>query len=225
MKAINGGILIILISLSNQQNLEAQGFVNLNFESANLTGYSSLQQVPISSALPGWSVDFIASGSTNAVTQVVYNGISLGGQGISIIDSNAPSFLPLQGKYSAFLFGTDLNGSTTAMISQTALVPNDAASLLLDVYAFNSFEVSLGGQTINMIPLETFSNYTLYGANISSFAGDVETFSLIAPPTGGPNGVEFDNIQFSTSAVPEPSIFGFFALGGAAFAWRRCQKS
>jgi hypothetical protein len=106
------------------------------------------------------------------------------------------------------------------MISQTGLVPSGTMSLRLDAYAFYNFEVTLGGQTINMIPLQTFSNYTLYAGDISSFAGNVETLSLIAPPTGEPNGVEFDNIQFSPSAVPEPSSFVLFAVGGLFLAWR-----
>jgi hypothetical protein len=222
MKAIKSGILIILI-LIIKQNAKAQGFVNLDFESANVSGYPpNSTDVPVSSALPGWSAYGINNSSgTNALTQVGYDFISIGSAGISVIDSNASGFLPLQGNYSAFLFGSS-NGSigNATVISQTGLVPSGTMSLRMDVYAFYNFEVTLGRQTINMIPLQTFPNYTLYGGDISSFAGNVETLSLIAPPTGEPNGVEFDAIQFSPSAVPEPSSFGLFALGGLILAWR-----
>jgi hypothetical protein len=221
MKTIKNGILIILL-LIIKQNSEAQGFANLDFESANVAGYPLYStDVPVSSALPGWSAYFITSGTTNALTQVGYDAISAGGNGLTVIDSSAYPILPLQGEYSTVLFGSQ---GITAMISQTGLVPNGTMSLLMDVYAFYNFEVTLGGQMINMIPLQTFSNlgfnYTLYGGDISSFAGNVETLSLIAPPTGVPNGVEFDDIQFSPSSIPEPGVFGLFALGGLLFSLR-----
>jgi len=176
---------LVVVSLTFLRSAFGQGFVNLDFESANVSGYPLYStDVSVSSALPGWNAYFITSGTTNTLTQVGYDAISAGGAGITVIDNNAPALLPLQGKYSAVLFGTDLNGSTTTMISQTGLVPDGTKSLLMDVYAFYNFQVTLGGQTISMIPMQTFSNlgfdYTLYGANISSFAGSVETLSLIA---------------------------------------------
>ncbi len=221
-------VLSIWIGLISGMSIMARGqgaFQNLDFESANVAGYpASSTDAPIGSALPGWSAYLITGGTTQGLAQVGYDAISLGGSGVTVVDGGAYPILPLQGVYSAMLFGTDLNGSTTAMISQTGLVPNGTMSLTMEVYAFYNFEVTLGGQTISMIPLQTVSNgsysYTLYGGNISAFAGDVETLSLIAPPTGGPNGVEFDNIQFSPSAVPEPSSFGLFGLGGLLLAWR-----
>jgi hypothetical protein len=175
----------VAISFALLRNVSGQSFENLDFESANVSGYpvDSINDVPVSSALPGWSAYGINNSSgTNALTQVGYDFISIGSSGISVIDSNAPGFSPLQGDYSAFLFGSRVGSvSNTAMISQTGLVPSGTMSLRLDAYAFDNFEVTLGGQTINMIPLQTFSNYTLYGGDISSFAGDVETLSLIAP--------------------------------------------
>ncbi|MGD1088171.1 MAG: hypothetical protein ABR955_05545 [Verrucomicrobiota bacterium] len=210
----------VAVSFALLRNVSGQDFVNLNFESANVSGYPLYStDVPISSALPGWSAYYYSnySSGTNALTQVGYDLISIGSSGITVVDSNAPALPPLQGQYSTILFGSEANGDVTVLISQTGLVPSGTMSLLMDVYAFYNFEVTLGGQTINMIPLQTFPNYTLYGGNISSFAGDVETLSLIAPPTGVPNGVEFDDIQFSPSPVPEPSIFGLLALGGLFF--------
>jgi len=197
----------------------SQGFLNLDFESANISGYPpNSMNVPISSALPGWGAYFISGGTTNTLTQVGYDAISLGSAGISVIDSNAPAFSPLQGNYSAMLFGS---GFVTTAISQTGLVPNGTKSLMMDIYASDSFEVTLGGQAINMVPLQIFSNYTLYGGDISSFANQVETLTLLAPPTGVPNITEWDAIVFSPSSIPEPSVFGLLILGGLFFGLRR----
>jgi hypothetical protein len=209
----------ILVLLCLLQKSYGQGFENLDFESADVTGYAP-GFIPVSSALPDWSAYFISGGTTNALTQITYDGISAGTAGIFIEDSSSAFISPLQGAYSVAIFGSQFE-SETAVISQTGLVPNGTMSLLMDVYLFNSFQITLGGQTINMIPLQTFSNYTLYGGDISSFAGNIETLSLIAPPTGLGNGAEFDNIQFSSLLVPEPGVLGLLALGGLIFGlWR-----
>src|SRR5258705_2126322 len=139
MKAIKNGVLIIL-ALIFRQNGDAQGFLNLNFEAANVSGYSSGDYFPIGSALPGWSGFYTSSDGTIPATHVWYNGISLGGAAISIIDANAPVFRPIQGSYSAFLFGGGPNplfGGRDGVlyfptISQTGLVPNGTASLFVD---------------------------------------------------------------------------------------------
>ena len=202
-------LLILLVALSSQVG-GAQGFVNLDFEDANVAGYSPGSMIPTADAFPGWSVGASTAG---------YDLIPLGSFAISIIDSNAPAFV-LQGNYSAFLFGA--NG-IAAEISQTGLVPNGTESLQMDVYSFYNFIVTLGGQTLNMIPLSTNSTSIVYGADISAFAGQNATLSLIAPPVANPNGVEFDSIVFSSQSVPEPSEFGLFALGGLFFRLGRRQ--
>jgi hypothetical protein len=210
---------------------KSQGFVNLDFGSANLLGYSPGSiNVPISAALPGWNAYFINDANTQQLTQVTYDTITAGGNEISVVDtagvSGAPA--PLQGTYGAVVVGTDLNWNITGMISQTGVVPVGTSSITMDVatyYTFATFEVVLGGQLLNMIPLENFPEYTVYGANISEFAGNLETLQLLAPPSGGPNAVEYDNIQFSPSPVPEPSSFSLFALGTWFVAWRHWPNS
>jgi hypothetical protein len=210
----------------------SQGFVNLNFESANVSGYApDSSDVPITSALPGWSANLINSGSTSPVTQVWYDGISLGGALISVIDTNAPSFSPIQGRYSAFLFGgLGPDGQLhSAQIRQTGVVPVGTQSLLLDAYVSGaSFTVTLGGQIINMIPLQTFANYTLYGGSIpSGVAGQSEMLGFTEPPSAGtqPSMFELDNIQFSSSPIPEPSEFALVALGTLLFTLRRSENT
>jgi hypothetical protein len=206
----------------------SQSFVNLNFESANLTGYSPGSNVPTNAAIPGWTASSESSlGGTNADATIVYDEISTGGPFISIVDTNVgfSYFYPIQGRYSVFLFGASGVSST---ISQTGLVPAGTDTLLFDANASSAtFIVTLGGQTITLIPLQVFSYYTLYGADISSFADSIETLSFTEPPApvgqpgGDPNIFELDNIQFSSSPVPEPSALGLSALGGLFLAWRR----
>ena len=90
----------------------------------------------------------------------------------------------------------------------------------MDVNAGYGFTVTLGGQTINMVPLQAFPAYTTYGGDVSGLAGLVAQLSVTAPPTGVPNAVLLDNIRFSSQFVPEPGIFGLCALGALLLGWR-----
>jgi len=212
-------------------NIEAQGFGNLNFEAANVSGFSPGESdVPISDALPGWSVAYVNATNTIVASQVWYDSISLGGAVISVNDVNSPAFSPIQGRYSAFLFGGPYNSPTlySAEIDQTAVVPTGTESLLLDAYVFGAtFTVTLAGQSINMVPLETFANYTEYGGNIPSLlAGQMATLSIAeqAPDNSPPSMLELDDLVFSTSTVPEPGTFSLTLLGFLYLAWGRCRK-
>jgi hypothetical protein len=202
----------------------AQGtFLNLNFESANISGFSPNSQVPIANALPGWTGFY---GST-PTSQVGYDLISLGATAISVIDKSAPVFGPLQGNYSAFLFGGAGNGGpASASISQTAVITAGTQSLLMDAWSYDASPiVAINAQPINMIPLQTFANYTLYGGNIpSADVGPSVTLSFTEPPplTGGPSEFELDNISFSpTSVAPEPNPLILTGIGSFLFALHR----
>jgi hypothetical protein len=103
IKTIPGLSIVLFTALSAQGQ---DGFQNLNFEAANVSGYSAGSSIPASLALPGWTA-YLTDTSTSTVTpesQVVYDGISTGGPVISVIDANS-GFAPLQGNYSVFLFG------------------------------------------------------------------------------------------------------------------------
>jgi hypothetical protein len=220
-------IIVPLLFSSGLDGL-AQGFVNLDFESANPSGYSpGANNLPTSSAFPEWGVYYSSPGvGTNAPTRVWYDSLSLGGAFISVNDVNTGSgFAPIQGQYSAYLFGGpsdyfSIDGNPTYVtLSQTGLVPNGTESLEMDVRAGNGFTVTLGGQAINMVPLETFPGYTTYGGDISGLAGSIAQLSVTAPPTGVPNAVLLDNIRFSSQFVPEPGVFSLSALGALLLGW------
>jgi hypothetical protein len=139
--------------------------------------------------------------------------------------------LPLQGKYGVCLQGGPFNSPElfSAEISQTGLVPSGAKSLLIDMqYVYDSplAIVSLGGQVISMMPVETFPTYTVYGGDISAFAGQVETLTLAepSPASNPPSTVMLDNIVFSNSAIPEPGVASLFALAAVALGWRVLRR-
>jgi len=207
----------------------AQGaFQNLGFEAANVSGYSpGSSNVPMTNALPGWSGYYSTASVTNQAT-AWYDGISLGGAIISVIDSNAPAFRPLQGSFSAFLFGGGNGPLYSSTISQTGLVPTGTESLRFDAYVSGApFVVTLGGQTISMTPLQAFSNYTLYGGNVpATLSGQIATLTFTEPPATGvqPSMFELDNIQFSNQPTPEPSVFAVSVLGALLVGWRALRR-
>jgi hypothetical protein len=214
---------VATFALISQSGHSQGSFENLDFESANVSGYAqNSDNVPISQAMPGWS----APNSGGATALVWYDALSTGGYMIAINDTSFQGVPVLQGTYSAWLFG---GADAPATISQTGVVPSGTQSLLMDIASHGfPFMVTLGGQTLSMDPLQTFSTYTLYGANISAFAGQTEQLSITSPaPTGTPpNVLEIDNIQFSNQEIPEPQTWNLLLCGaGALSLWRWKRKA
>lgn len=217
-------LLVLCFALAHAGiSTQAQGtFQNLDFESASPAGYSpGVGDFPVTAAFPGWGVYYSSPGvGTKTATTVWYDAVSLGGAFVSLNDTGTGfGFTPIQGMYSAYLFGGPssyfpTNGAPTySAISQTGLIPTGTMSVLMDVKAGNGFTVSLGGQPINMIALQIFPNYTRYAGDVSAFAGLTAQLTISAPPTGVPNGVLLDDIGFSPESVPEPGVFGLWVPG------------
>jgi PEP-CTERM motif len=83
----------------------------------------------------------------------------------------------------------------------------------------------MGGQNISYSAISIGPNYTSYGGNIpSGLAGQIEQLTFDAPE-GGNNYWEIDDIQFSPSFIPEPSVLWLFALGGLFFGLRHKHNS
>jgi hypothetical protein len=200
----------------------SQGFINLNFEGATIIPDPSSPYYPdavyASDAIPGWT----ATGFIGP-TDILYNSASLGSTSVSILGTNG--YPPaLDGDFSVYLYG----GGTapSASISQTGVVPLSAESILFDAQGTGgTLVVSLGGQDISFAPISTAIGYTVYGGNIP--LGEVgQSEQLMFSALEGLNNFwEIDDIQFSTSPVPEPSALALCALGGLSLVWRRNRSS
>src|SRR5439155_8885095 len=99
---------------------------------------------------------------------------------ISIIDNGWPGFLGgsvIQGSFTAILQAGVTLGTTNpadTVLSQSGLIPVTAQSLRFRAFpspTSSPFSVALGGQNLGLTPLQTATNYTLYGADISALAG------------------------------------------------------
>ena len=212
-------------------------FQNLGFESASLVPISA-NRVQFAPAFPGWT------GSIGGVQQTgaLYNDITLDTSAISIIDHSwsnpfgGPGGI-MEGNFTAILIAglTSLpygNQPVDVTLAQTGVVPVGTESLQFRAYAlysypFDPFAVTLGGQTLSLIPLESGPNYTLYGADIRALAGQSAEldFTLFAQrPHMGNNYLYLDSIQFCAEAVPEPSVFGLSALGALLLGWRALAR-
>ncbi|HUA67457.1 MAG TPA: PEP-CTERM sorting domain-containing protein [Candidatus Saccharimonadales bacterium] len=180
--------------------LDGQGtFQNLDFEQAQLIfPPNDSTQVFAADALPGWTV----YEGTNQLSLVFYNyapnspAAGLFGPGSSLV---------LDGNYSAFV-----NGDT---VSQTGLIPADAASLLFDLrpgWFAPALHVSLNGQDLSYRTTQD----GLLGADISAFAGQTATLTFSG------FGL-FDDIQFSSELIPEPSPSWLLFLGSGVWFYVR----
>ena len=90
---MNRFLTILMLALMEMHDLHGQGFVNLDFESANLSGYSA-GAVPAAYAIPSWTVYI---GGT-PLANINYNIGLLGGIEVSIIGTNA-----IQGIYDIYI--------------------------------------------------------------------------------------------------------------------------
>jgi hypothetical protein len=194
-------MLVAITFLILWQSAQGQGFVNLNFENATIAptppGGSTFPADP-TQCFPGWTVG-------GATTVVMYNDLSLGAPAISLMEPDFPNFAgftPLQGSYSVFLQYFNIDGGPPTL-SQTAVVPSGTQSINFLVGNGVDADAVVTMNGVN-IPLVQISGGRLAG-NISAFAGSPAqlTFSTMTGGAGG-DGLYFDDIQFSPSAVPEP---------------------
>jgi hypothetical protein len=130
-------------------------------------------------------------------------------------------FAPIDGNYSVLLQGSGT--ASAASISQTNLIPTGTQSLLFKAQpGTGPLDISIGGQNIPFTAVGSGVNYTLYGANLSAWAGDTEQLMFSALlGSYGLNNWEIDDISFSTTPEPEPNILALTAIGGLLFGARK----
>lgn len=178
MKTGNKILVLLLLAICQMGN--AQGFINLNFESTTLITNGSPGTVSTTIGLPDWNA-FIGGISQSTI---LYNNGTLGNSAIAILGYGNPLNPVIAGNFSVSLTA-GANGN--AAISQTGVVPQNVYSILFESYAqgneLTNLLVTLNGQAINIMPLETTANYTLYGGNISSFSGQTADLTFTASST------------------------------------------
>jgi len=228
----------VAISLFVLRNTSGQEFVNLDFNSAQLSAYGAGPVfVPTSNAIPGWTGYL----GTNLQTAVLYNSETAGDGNLSIIGTNSPqSYLtPIPGnKYTVVLeAGFNPNGSSpysvNASIAQTGLIPATAESILftasIPAPSVAGFQVSIAGQVIPVIEISSIDGYyAMYGGNVSAFAGQVAEleFTDLAATESTEGTLELDAISFSASPIPEPSAWSLFSICALCiWLWARPNQS
>jgi hypothetical protein len=197
-------------------------FQNLNFESANIVLDSTSPYYPnainASNAMSGWTV----TGSFTA-PDVLYNDISLASPAVSLQGPGSTEPI-LQGSYTVFLQGSQFGMPGAVTIGQTGQIPSGTGSLQFYGAQIFNLQLSFNGQNLAYTAIGTGPNYTIYGANVSAFAGQTGQLLFDAPPN---SAGEIDNIQFSPNSVPEPQTWTLILSGAAvclaAARWKRTR--
>jgi hypothetical protein len=203
-------------------------FTNLDFEAAEFSvPPAQHDMVPIPEALPGWTVS-VGSGTQD---WVYYDTISLGGSLASLIDDQnqaATGIKVIDGLYSLALY-TGVGAPSPTWIAQSGTVPTDSLSLQFVSWPGETpskLSVTFGGTSLPFHPIKDLaSGYTLYGADIASFAGTFGELRFTLPTMPPPYGTAalLDDIQF---VVPEPSVWGLAVFGCFGLWWaRRLNRS
>jgi hypothetical protein len=197
----------------------AQSFQNMGFEAATLVPLenSSMGEVQAVPAFPGWT----AYRGASVAPFVLYDNMTLDGVNVSIVDTNKPYGLQIldrafQGKFTALLqagFGAlGPPNRDSAAVAQTGLIPASAKTLLFDANVVSTradqFTVSLAGQNLPFFALASFTNYVLFGVDISGFAGQTQEIRFTAYPNPPPgyamNMVYLDDVRLSSAAPGAP---------------------
>ena len=193
----------------------AQGFINLNFESANLTGYPQTSPVPATNAFPKWIVN---------AQYVLYDNFSLSGESISIVGQAPPnSYPPIQGAYYALLVaGNNPVGANSISIGQSGTIPLGMQSMTF-WGNIGGLQISFAGQSLAFSQTGSTADYNIYAADVSAFAGQAGQLLFSLPAYT--STARLDNIQFSSSSIPEPSSLALGALGALLLGFRRRRNS
>ena len=208
-----------MISIAGLQSAIGQGFVNLGFENTTITTVHFPGGDRFTATIPGWSwstFNFV-NGDPNSVA---LNEVALDAPAVTLHGVNS-SFSPaVNGNYSVLLQGGSTSGvmyfgTNGASIFQTGQIPLNSQSLIYS--GDSSLQVLFNKQRLTPVALSNVANYTVWGANISAYAGQAGELRFTAPWLSTPflGGAVLDAIQFSQTPVPEPSalaLSGIFIL-------------
>jgi hypothetical protein len=212
-------ICLIVVSHQLSPNGYAQGFVNLGFETTTITSTNFGGGTRYVATVPGWSWSPLGNFVNGDTNTVAYNDIALDAPAVTLQGTNSQFGYPaIQGQYSILLQGGSFAVPSTsyAAIWQTGQIPVTAESLMywggrgsFNGQSQGALQVSFNGQSLTPVAISTTANYTVWGIDISAYAGQTGELRFTKPwlPTNDSDGVLLDNIQFSSSPIPEPSAF------------------
>jgi hypothetical protein len=194
-----------------------QGFVNLGFENTKLTAFLVNEYsgyYATNGTVPGWDWSpHQTFGFGDPNTTVAFNNIALDAPYVTLQGANG--FIPaIRGNYSILLQGGSfyVSSNAYAAIWQTGQIPSSAVSL---IYWGGALQVSFNGQNLPLYDMGDTPNYTIWGADISAYAGQTGQLMFTAP---WQTTAMLDNIQFSSSPIPEPTALSLF-ICGAFLIW------
>jgi hypothetical protein len=209
-------------------------FQNLDFEQSTIlsshpSGYGFDTGI---ATVPGWTAynDGVSSNYSGGMT-LIYNDRPIDSPGICLEGADYPGERAIQGNYSVFL----MSGSYLypgwpegVQIRQSGRIPPTARSLTYWGDSYGALRITFSGQVLLFSVMSSAPSYTVYGADVSAYAGQTGEllFNAYWPYGGG----MLDNIQFSNQRVPEPSVCSLSALGALLLGWsslrrRRCQRN
>jgi hypothetical protein len=193
-------------------------FQNLGFENTTLTvvlinpGYPN-PFYDTNATVPGWTWSpHLNAGYSDPTTTVEFNSMTLDSAAVTLQGTNSPYATALAGNYSILLQGGSQflppEYPRGASIFQTGSIPTTAHSL---VYLGGAaLQVSFNGQFLSPVALGTTPSYTIWGTDISAYAGQSGELRFAVPWLATSM---LDGIQFSFSTVPEPSVLSLGFLG------------
>jgi hypothetical protein len=214
----SAAILTAALTLSLCLHGSAQGFVNLGFENIIISTNHFPGGDTYDATAPGWT-GYI---SGVAQTKFAFNDVSLGGAVISIHDTNSFAASPIQGKYLILLQSASSTfplGPQTTGIGQTAQISVSAMSM--SFWGYFGGSLTFNNQALNYFQTGSTTNYNIYTADVSPFSGQNGELLFTTPFQ---SVSRLDNIQFSTTPVPEPSTLALTALGIILFGYRRSKR-
>lgn len=225
-----GVLLVTVVSATFSQGT----FRNLNFDEANYVNPPApvtATYVPFTTAFPGWA-GYVG---TNQADLAMINGGSAGGALMTLITPNsAPglfnwSNLVISPTFTAVLAaGQWTGGLSPVTLAQTGVVPPNAQSLRFSLGSYSwvsDFSVSFNGQELPFFVLSAGTNFAVYGASISMFAGAAGELRFTESPISWPFAKAIlDDIHFSNQPIPEPTTVGLFALGAFLLGWRFLKR-
>ena len=206
----------VAASLSLLGNVSGQRFANLDFEQSTIissspTGYgfnTGAANVPGWTQSGGWADANYSGGST-----LIYNNQPLDDPGVALEGTDYWT-AAIEGDYSIFLLGgshLSEGGTNGVSIGQTGRIPLTAQSITYWGASWNRLNITFNGHILSLYAISNTANYTIYGGDISAYAGQTGELLFTAPWVAG--GGLIDNIHFSSQPIPEPDAFSLLAIG------------